>query len=334
MSNTLDKQQPQGREALAATCDTGDLVLLGIDEGRVVLHVLSGVRMSEVTVHGDVGQQITSKGEVHNYGSVTVGFARGAAQELMSGPSQQALDKPKADWFLWVGMAFTVVWIAGAIVLLVIRWTVVVGMELNNLADFAAGAFAPLAFLWLVLGYRQQGRELQLNTDALMLQAQELQNSVEQQRAHVYTAREQLDRSVEALAIERDRIRQEKLPYLSVVNEETVFSGSNVVYRLVLMNVGAVATEVSSRLIVPRAETIVRDVPFKRSVVRPETEYRGVITLRGPIHGSTQLEISYQDLFSQLWRATFELRPRNAADPEAGVAIHMRTQEMLPRDMG
>ncbi|MGQ1348546.1 hypothetical protein ACT4VF_04445 [Acinetobacter baumannii] len=63
----------------------------------------------------------------------------------------------------------------------------------NELGDFLAGIFAPLAFLFLYLGYKQQGRELQQNTKALNLQAQELQNSVEQQRLLVAAATEDLN---------------------------------------------------------------------------------------------------------------------------------------------
>ena len=54
--------------------------------------------------------------------------------------------------------------------------------NLNEFGDFIAGAFAPLAFFWLVRGYYQQGKELQQNTEALNLQAQELQNSVQEQK--------------------------------------------------------------------------------------------------------------------------------------------------------
>lgn len=54
-------------------------------------------------------------------------------------------------------------------------------LELNAKGDFLAGIFAPLAFLWLVYGYYQQGQELKQNTEALRLQAEELKNSVEQQ---------------------------------------------------------------------------------------------------------------------------------------------------------
>jgi len=47
-------------------------------------------------------------------------------------------------------------------------------LDLNEWGDWASGTFAPLAFLWLTVGYFQQGEELSL-------QAEELRNSVEQQ---------------------------------------------------------------------------------------------------------------------------------------------------------
>ncbi|ENW10145.1 hypothetical protein [Acinetobacter pittii] len=63
----------------------------------------------------------------------------------------------------------------------------------NELGDFLAGVFAPLAFLFLYLGYKQQGRELQQNTQALNLQAKELQNSVVQQRELVQATKEEIE---------------------------------------------------------------------------------------------------------------------------------------------
>lgn len=63
----------------------------------------------------------------------------------------------------------------------------------NELGDFLAGAFSPVAFLWLVLGYMQQQKELKQNTQALMLQAEELKGSVEQASNMVELTRDQLD---------------------------------------------------------------------------------------------------------------------------------------------
>jgi len=61
-------------------------------------------------------------------------------------------------------------------------------MLFNEWGDFFAGISAPLAFLWLVIGYFQQGEELGQNTKALeqqekalQLQVDELRQSVEQQ---------------------------------------------------------------------------------------------------------------------------------------------------------
>lgn len=53
-------------------------------------------------------------------------------------------------------------------------------MGLNEWGDFIAGASAPLALLWLVIGYFQQGEELRLNTKALMTQQEELRRQVEE----------------------------------------------------------------------------------------------------------------------------------------------------------
>lgn len=75
-------------------------------------------------------------------------------------------------------------------------------MELNAVGDFLAGAFSPLAFLWLVLGFIQQGQELRQGTKALELQAEELKASVEQQIQMVEGQRVALanhDRALEPL---------------------------------------------------------------------------------------------------------------------------------------
>lgn len=52
-------------------------------------------------------------------------------------------------------------------------------LELNEKGDVLAGIFSPLAFIWLIYGYLQQGRELQQNSRALKMQAEELRISNE-----------------------------------------------------------------------------------------------------------------------------------------------------------
>lgn len=48
------------------------------------------------------------------------------------------------------------------------------GMPPNAIGDFLAGTVSPLALIWLVAGYLQQGKELRLNTEALRAQLTEL----------------------------------------------------------------------------------------------------------------------------------------------------------------
>ncbi|NVK74832.1 MAG: hypothetical protein HWE24_15285 [Oceanospirillaceae bacterium] len=46
--------------------------------------------------------------------------------------------------------------------------------DINELGDFLAGAFGPVAFLWLVIGYLMQHSELRLNRVSIERQAEEL----------------------------------------------------------------------------------------------------------------------------------------------------------------
>lgn len=82
------------------------------------------------------------------------------------------------------------------------KWPSFLALELNELGDFLAGNFGPIAFLWLVLGFLQQGRELRLTSHALQLQVEELNRSVEQQTVMAKAATEQIKSQKAALDIQ------------------------------------------------------------------------------------------------------------------------------------
>ena len=48
-------------------------------------------------------------------------------------------------------------------------------MSLNELGGFLSGATAPIAFLWLIIGYTLQRKELKANTTALNIQQKEME---------------------------------------------------------------------------------------------------------------------------------------------------------------
>jgi hypothetical protein len=142
--------------------------------------------------------------------------------------------------------------ILGTVIYLIVIATTVafkfesfINLELNALGDFLAGAFGPIAFLWLVLGFLQQGRELKLSTDALQLQAQELKHSVEQQSIMADAAVRQIDAAREALELQMQEAERaliadfEIRPYLKmggpkgIVNKIKIVNNRNVAYKVV-----------------------------------------------------------------------------------------------------
>jgi hypothetical protein len=64
-----------------------------------------------------------------------------------------------------VGTILTALYVIVWAFVVLMTWPDVKRLELNQWGDFFAGAMAPLALLWLVLGYFQQSEELRQNTD-------------------------------------------------------------------------------------------------------------------------------------------------------------------------
>ncbi len=73
------------------------------------------------------------------------------------------------DWRIWLGLVITVGWISGGIWYIgqVSETAPTQNFSLEAVGSFLEGAFAPLAFLWLVIGLFIQQQELANNTEAL-----------------------------------------------------------------------------------------------------------------------------------------------------------------------
>lgn len=142
------------------------------------------------------------------------------------------------------GVFVTICWIVACGFLIYWKRGSLVEMKLNEFGDFAAGAFAPLAFLWLVLGYLQQGEDLRLNREALLLQAKELANSVKQQQALVEVSHKQVDATREATEYEMNMRDREAEPEIRVLNGGSSNSDLHFKYSFRLENAGATVTDV------------------------------------------------------------------------------------------
>ena len=107
---------------------------------------------------------------------------------------------------MWLGALGTVAYLGIAGYLAFTSETDIRTLPPNELGDLLAGAFAPLAFLWLVLGYFQQQRELRLNTEALLMQASELAQSVILQSEMVEVTNLQLARDRPSFVIDPNHL--------------------------------------------------------------------------------------------------------------------------------
>lgn len=81
-----------------------------------------------------------------------------------------------------VGLVLTALWLGIGLLYIAtsLGWTGFLRLPLGDLGDFLGGAFAPLAFLWLVLGLFIQQRELAANNLAIQRQFEIMQRTAEQ----------------------------------------------------------------------------------------------------------------------------------------------------------
>jgi hypothetical protein len=76
------------------------------------------------------------------------------------------------DWRVALGSVVTLIWISTGLIYLlgIVGWSNFVDLPTADIGSFLEGAFAPLAFLWLVIGHFMQQTEISANTRAIKLQ--------------------------------------------------------------------------------------------------------------------------------------------------------------------
>lgn len=86
------------------------------------------------------------------------------------------------DWRILFALTVTIGWLCmlSLYIATTIGWANIRHEPIEIVGAFLEGAFAPLAFLWLVVGYFLQKKELMQNTDAIKMQYVEIQKSAEQ----------------------------------------------------------------------------------------------------------------------------------------------------------
>lgn len=157
-------------------------------------------------------------------------------------------------FFSIVLYAVTVLWLSCGVWFISCNWPRVSSLEPNSLGDMLAGFFAPLAFLWLVAGYLQQGRELMQNTKALLLQHKELVDSVEQQRQIALVASQDMELFRQQIKDQtyKDNNSAQPLFDISVVEITADIDCSKAQY--VITNLGHIISEATIKVVGAKLE--------------------------------------------------------------------------------
>lgn len=193
-----------------------------------------------------------------------------------------------------IGALVSLVYLAGLCLLTHERWSKLFTMDLNAVGDFLAGAFGPLAIVWLVLGFIQQGEELRLNTQALKLQADELRQSVAQQR-----------RLVELNNEEQAARREYAKPKFAVQGTQILRNAERTLVQLDVQNHGATCTDVRVSLVPLCAwgdlmsEQVVREGDVRQQMLSFESGSTEV--------GEVRMSINYVDAAGVNGSAAFQV---------------------------
>lgn len=89
---------------------------------------------------------------------------------------EPAAPESQIDWRLRLSMGLTFGWLVLGVVYItsVVGWRAFAQQAAPSLGSFLEGAFAPLAFLWLVVGFFLQQQQLSENTRTIQAQLEQL----------------------------------------------------------------------------------------------------------------------------------------------------------------
>lgn len=142
-----------------------------------------------------------------------------------------------------VGLCATAAYLAALATYMVVYQKGMSSMPPYEFGEFLAGAFSPLAFFWLVLGFFQQGEELRYSADALWLQGEELRHSVQQQRRLVSAQEAQLTFDRDVLEFDRTEMRRQAKPAFVFTDAGTGPDPDSALAHMRLLNRGATCTD-------------------------------------------------------------------------------------------
>ncbi len=149
-----------------------------------------------------------------------------------------------------IGLTITAFWVVLVLSIVYFNRTEAAGLQLNAWGDFLGGLTAPLALLWIVIGYFQQGGELRLNTAALKTQQEELRRQVEETAILAANSERQAIASEQMAMAAKDEGQREALRANAALQPLFRSDGGDIGASIVLTrftNVGASVTNLTAK---------------------------------------------------------------------------------------
>ena len=113
----------------------------------------------------------------------------------------------------------------------------VIPKDLNEFGDFIAGAFAPLAFFWLVRGFYQQGKGLKQNSKALKLQATELEKTTQALELQVKEMKASVEQQSRLTKVYEEELQQKHFQVQPYFEYEFNISKNMKLMKLFMMSI-------------------------------------------------------------------------------------------------
>lgn len=192
-----------------------------------------------------------------------------------------------------MAIVLTASWVVGAAAYIFMNWAATSGMTANEWGDFFAGVFSPIALLWLVLGYFQQGRELKL-------QVEELRRSVEQQKDLAQATRLEVEISRQLQLRHHEKEIRDAQPKF-VIKADGHRGSPTVAIWFKLMNRGAHITNVVIEADSGRCD------PCREAVMDNGGNFRVQVEVWPAQDKDVRLKISYLDALNHKNIQTFSL---------------------------
>jgi len=209
-----------------------------------------------------------------------------------------------------IGITITILYTLVIAILIAPQISSLPTMTLNETGDFLAGIFGPLGLLWLILGYMQQGEELRLSTRALLLQAEELKNSVAQQRELVEVSRQQVESERESLNYERQLREEATKPIISIKDGGGMFRGDGECsYNVLVTNFGYAATNLTVDFNLSTGTSgIAVDLP----ILDKGGQHRGALHSPSPLmDADSRLTLKYSDGLGRPFEVVYAIARAN-----------------------